>query len=412
MVSRRGFLRGGAALPVALSTGGASAAVTGGAASAGGLALALSAAERKARAAMALAKHGGFPITELMSFFKWGHSSERTSDELKDVFKTLFSNGEPGHYKGLIDLENEKEKLSLLNYLPKGIPLRDFLTPEMLKEASNEDMQGRDNPFRSEFGEKDLSAIVSALGPYMDEDTTVEDLQAVGREFFAKMARRFLDNPKEFAGTFYEGWNVSTSLQDMITDWSKNGDGEQLHKGVIDALGEKKDRYSRAHDILMRRRYLRDAKQRDAQVEVEIGQRRAAAEERAKIDARKLKAYREQKQAEAQKRLENPDARAPFYIDIMRGERGEYLVDQKMKGRVLKMDWLQFVQSISPKTAKPKDVEIRLGGLMVAFHNKAVVSALEERFKECTQDWIKLEIPNRRAGVDLNAQNHNHFDMG
>jgi hypothetical protein len=397
-LSRRGFLRTGAAalpaaFPVAVSTGGTSAAA-GVATSGAGLAVALSAAERKARAAMALAKHGGFPVDGLMCLLGGKPNGKNINSNLDKTLKTLLGNGqmkctEDDSNKGGMDFSAEVEILFVLNFLPKGVPLRDILTPEMFNETRKRNIdKSMDRYYSPDFKEEDLATIVSALDPYLADDTTVEDLQTVGREYFAKLTRRFLENPKDFADTFHEGSSVASTLQGTLTDWANPEAGNQAYKGLIEALSHKKERYQKAGEILARRYYLKNEK-------IFIKQREEAEAEQ----VRKNEAHK----AEIERRKENPASRSRFDVHLTRGQKGEYMVEQKCAQKILRVDWLQFVQEIYPLHAKPGDIELRAGGMMVAFHKKAVVEYIEQDANKSVMGGFIVSLPNRRMDLDLNA---------
>ncbi|MCD8563074.1 MAG: hypothetical protein LRY54_03300 [Alphaproteobacteria bacterium] len=108
-------------------------------------------------------------------------------------------------------------------------------------------------------------------------------------------------------------------------------------------------------------------------------------------------------QKEAEHRKISPSARRRFDAHLFRGEKGEYLVDEQIVSKVLKVDWLHFMQEIIPDSAKPGDVELRCGGLMVAFHNAEIVKYLDDLAREKGAGRrITVSLPNRRMGVDLN----------
>ncbi len=401
--SRRAFLRGAAALPAAVVTGGSSAAAAGAtqAAMAGaGLATALSAAERKARAALALVRHGGFP-----SGFIWnvldGKLGANDIEPVKASIDRMLGGGalvrsvkDEGYGTDKITYKREAGIFYSLRDLPRDVPLRDIISTEMFREAISE---GHANPYLDEISENmaesDIQNFLEAIGPYCDEDTTAADLERQGLVYFEKLARNFLENPKDFAEEYYQGSAVANGLRGILTKGTGIREENAPINDILEKLEEKNFRYQKAHELMARRCYLRnekrDAPKRERERREKLQQKR---DEGIALDTDK------------QHRKATPSARERYDVMILRGEKGEYLLDQRLIGRILKMDWLQFVQEIDPENAKASDVEQRAGGLMVAFHNAKAIEFVESPEHRRSNGKIRLSLPNRRMGTDLNDQ--------
>lgn len=411
-LSRRGFLRTGAALPVAVATGGTGA-VAGAAAEAvtsgAGLAAALTAAERKARAAMALAKHG-FPVHAVVSLFGTKDFPCRGFDEYnKEPLRALM--GEQGFRRyswdqkqgaGTINFYRELQIITALRDIPRDVPLKDMLSADMFRDFLADPASKRGStdirPYTlQDIGEYQANEFVHLLDDCCDENTTVNDLDQKAAEYLMNLSRHFLISPEDFGASPVQQQDASWALRNAMKFLADRVDSPAL-VDMARVMGD-------AHDSLMQKvHYERRPKTRGAGAESGSGDNESGTGAKGANGVRSEDDARPEAQPKDCKAEAQPSTKPPFAVSVMRKGAGEYVVDPQVASKVLKVDWWQYAQEIDPADSKPQDIEMRAGGLMVAFHNTKVIEHLERAAQKNGKNgngWFRISLPNRRVGVDL-----------
>lgn len=193
-----------------------------------------------------------------------------------------------------------------------------------------------------------------------------------------------MSNPDEFSSTFSSAVNHANTLKRAIQGcaWGEYTKEVSSYPDLLDALDARRERYSEAAQKLSRRKDRMTQKRYDAeeqrrQAEGKIKQEEFEAREKIRQEEFRAAQKRYQQEikeceriAEQQKehRKQTPSARSPYVVAIMpAGEKGEYRVDERVSGNILKTDWLHYAQSIDPQNADISQVERRMDGPMVAF---------------------------------------------
>ncbi len=434
--SRRSFLRGAAALPTIAVTGGGSVAAAGSAGAilnGGALAAALSAAERKARAMTSLARHGGFPYGSIYHIL----NRERVGAEsIESIGERVFNGGAYRRSKnvanetaknsnkrlGPIDFDRDATFLRNLKSFPQDVPLLDIISTDVLSETreTSEDSHPYNRFFSRMYGRpadfasaEDVADLRDFLSKHCEEHTTAADLSLKMHGYFLKLSRHFIDHPTEFAKDYRKGSYVAEDLGRLVK--SSAGELSEGAQGILAELDQRKNKYSEASARLYK---IRNDRGLEAQRKAREAQQTLAEKERIEREERHRVRMAEQSEAnkkaefkrqeELQKKRTQPDARERFEVFLMDSDGGDYmatLANNAGMARLTLLDWFQLAQEIDPHSAKPKDVELRCGGKMVAFHNPKVDRAIKALMKNTHKgDWFKVTLPNRRMGVDLNER--------
>ncbi|MCD8563075.1 MAG: hypothetical protein LRY54_03305, partial [Alphaproteobacteria bacterium] len=203
--------------------------------------------------AMALAKHGGFPASEIIRVVSYdeyraltseGGQTEKNGGGLQ-IASALFGSGRPPravgrHRPGKIDLADTQYLMDAIRRLPRGVPVRDMISLEMYRGVMEDSYRSRAPYYAAKpVKEEDVQAFWDIIGPYCDESTTVDDLEKVGLEYFMRLARQFLESPKEFADSFEEGQYVSHSFRCLLNDGCYSIKDDSPHRDLLIALEER-----------------------------------------------------------------------------------------------------------------------------------------------------------------------------